>query len=129
MKVAPRKISRTRRAIKVASMLTCFVLGLLAYAGGSARATLAASAEKQMKYEVTIDNFSFGPTDLTVPAGSMVTWVNHDDVPHTVVSTEKKFASKALDTGEKFTFEFKVAGTYEYFCSLHPKMTAKVVVQ
>ncbi|MGH9702378.1 MAG: cupredoxin domain-containing protein [Candidatus Acidiferrales bacterium] len=107
----------------------CFALGCLAYTGGSARATLAAPAEKQLKYEVNIDNFSFGPMDLTVPAGSTVTWVNHDDVPHTVVSTEKKFGSKALDTGEKFSFEFKTAGTYEYFCSLHPRMTAKVVVQ
>ena len=129
MKVVPKKISRTRRAMTIASMLACFTVGLLAYVGGSARTVQAAPAEKQMKYEVNIDNFSFGPMDLTVPAGSTVTWVNHDDVPHTVVSTEKKFASKALDTDERFSFEFKTAGTYEYFCSLHPRMTAKVVVQ
>jgi plastocyanin len=80
--------------------------------------------------QVTIDNFSFAPTTLTVPAGTEVTWVNHDDIPHTVVSEDKTtFKSHALDTDEKFSFTFAKPGTYTYFCSIHPKMTAKVVVQ
>ena len=79
--------------------------------------------------EVAIDNFAFGPTDLTVAVGTTVTWTNRDDIPHTVVSTDKVFKSKVLDTNEKFSFTFGTPGTYPYFCSIHPKMTGKVVVQ
>jgi plastocyanin len=79
--------------------------------------------------KITIDNFSFTPGDVTVPTGTTITWVNHDDVPHTVVSTDKKFKSKALDTDDTFSFTFTQAGTYEYYCSVHPKMTAKVTVK
>jgi plastocyanin len=79
--------------------------------------------------EVKIDNFSFGPGTLTVPVGSTVTWMNRDDIPHTVVSTDGVFKSKVLDTDEKFSFTFTKAGTFPYFCSIHPKMTGKVVVQ
>ncbi len=89
----------------------------------STQATQAATAE------VKIDNFSFGPAALTVAVGATVTWVNHDDIPHTVVSTEGAFKSKVLDTDEKFSFTFSKAGSYPYFCSIHPKMTGKVVVQ
>ena len=80
---------------------------------------------------VKIDNFSFGPVTLTVPVGTTVTWINRDDIPHTVVSTDdsKTFKSKVLDTDEKFFFTFNKAGTYPYFCSIHPKMTGKVIVQ
>jgi plastocyanin len=78
---------------------------------------------------VTIDNFSFGPATLTVSAGATVTWTNRDDIPHTVVSTEGAFKSKAVDTDEKFSYTFAKPGTYAYFCSIHPKMTGKVVVQ
>jgi plastocyanin len=87
--------------------------------------TTAETASTQVK----IDNFSFGPASLTVAAGTTVTWTNHDDVPHTVVSEDKLFKSKALDTEDKFSFTFTKPGTYSYFCSVHPKMTAKVVVQ
>jgi plastocyanin len=79
--------------------------------------------------EVKIDNFSFGPTALTVPVGTTVTWTNRDDIPHTVVSTDGVFKSKALDTDDKFSFVFSKPGTYSYFCSIHPKMTGQVVVQ
>ena len=79
--------------------------------------------------EVKIDNFSFGPQTLTVAAGTTVTWTNRDDIPHTVVANDKMFKSKVLDTDEKFSYRFDKAGTYPYFCSIHPKMTAKVVVQ
>ncbi len=81
------------------------------------------------KSEVKIDNFSFAPGTVTVPVGTTVRWMNRDDVPHTVVSDDKIFKSKALDTDEEFAYTFTKAGTYSYFCSLHPKMTAKVVVQ
>jgi plastocyanin len=79
--------------------------------------------------KVNIDNFSFSPRTLTVPAGTTVIWINKDNVPHTVVSTDKTFASPALDTDEKFNYTFAKPGTYPYYCSVHPKMTAKVVVE
>jgi plastocyanin len=79
--------------------------------------------------EVKIDNFSFGPTTVTVAVGATVTWTNRDDIPHTVVSTDGVFKSKVMDTDEKFSFTFTKAGTFAYFCSIHPKMTGTVVVQ
>ena len=79
--------------------------------------------------EVKIDNFSFTPPTLTVKAGTQITWKNGDDIPHTVVSEDQSFKSKVLDTDEKFTFTASKPGTYSYFCSIHPKMTGKVVVE
>ena len=80
--------------------------------------------------EVKIDNFSFLPAVITVPAGTTVRWTNRDDIPHTVVSDDHTtFKSKPLDTDEQFTYTFTKPGTYSYFCSIHPKMTGKVVVQ
>ena len=79
--------------------------------------------------EVKIDNFSFAPGAFTVAVGTTVTWTNRDDIPHTVVSTNGVFKSKVRDTDEKFSYTFTKAGTYPYFCSIHPKMTGTVVVQ
>ena len=80
--------------------------------------------------EIKIDNFSFGPMTSAVAPGTTVTWINNDDVPHTVVSDDKTtFKSRALDTGEKFSYTFAKPGKYSYFCSVHPKMTAEIVVQ
>jgi len=80
--------------------------------------------------QVKIDNFTFAPSTLTVVAGTTVEWINRDDIPHTVVSEDKTtFKSKALDTDDKFSYTFTKAGEYPYFCSIHPKMVAKVVVQ
>jgi len=79
--------------------------------------------------EVKIDNFSFTPPTLSVKAGTQITWTNADDIPHTVVSDNQSFKSKMLDTDEKFTFTASKPGTYSYFCSIHPKMTGKVVVE
>jgi plastocyanin len=78
---------------------------------------------------VKIDNFSFTPATLTVKAGTQITWTNADDIPHTVVSDSQEFKSKVLDTNETFTFTPSKPGTYSYFCSIHPKMTGKVVVE
>jgi plastocyanin len=79
---------------------------------------------------VKIDNFSFGPATITIPAGTTVTWTNNDDVPHVVTSDDNKmFKSKALDTDDRFSFTFTKQGTYNYYCAIHPKMTAKIVVQ
>jgi amicyanin len=78
---------------------------------------------------VKIDNFSFTPQTLTIYVGTTVTWTNRDDIPHTAVSTEGVFKSKVIDTDEKFSYTFTKAGTYSYYCTIHPKMTGKVVVQ
>ncbi len=81
--------------------------------------------------KIVIDNFAFQPKELTVPVGTEVTWVNHDDVPHTATSTAKPkaFDSGALDTDQTYSHVFTTAGEYEYFCAVHPKMTGKVVVK
>jgi plastocyanin len=96
---------------------------------GKSQDKAQAPNQKNDAHEVSIDNFSFTPMDMTIPAGSQVTWINKDDVPHTVVSVDHQFKSRALDTDEKFSFTFQNPGTYEYFCSVHPKMTGKIVVK
>lgn len=109
----------------IGSALSCLGTVLLA----CAVAITAHAQPKAVSAEVKIDNFSFGPQELKVPVGSTVTWTNRDDIPHNVVSTEGAFKSKVLDTDEKFSFTFTKPGTYPYFCSIHPKMTGKIVVQ
>jgi plastocyanin len=78
---------------------------------------------------VVVDNFSFAPATATVRVGTTVTWTNRDDIPHNVVSPEQKFKSRVLDTDERFSHTFEVAGTYKYYCSLHPRMTGQIVVR
>jgi plastocyanin len=78
---------------------------------------------------VTIDNFTFSPKELTVAVGTTVKWVNHDDIPHTVVNTDKAFRSKALDTDDAFSYTFASVGSFDYFCGLHPHMVGKVIVK
>ena len=95
----------------------------------SAPQMLAATADETPQNQVKIDNFAFTPATITVSTGTQVKWVNHDDIPHNVVSDDKSFKSKALDTDQEFTFTFTKPGTYTYFCSIHPKMTGKVVVK
>jgi len=103
------------------------VVVLFAGAGRTASQGVSNSAGPT---EVKIDNFTFAPMNLTVAAGTTVKWVNRDDIPHTVVSEDKStFKSEALDTDDSFSYTFTKPGTYTYFCSIHPKMTAKVLVQ
>ena len=90
---------------------------------------LAATTAQAADADVAIDNFTFGPQELHVKAGATVTWVNRDDIPHTVTSTTLAFRSKALDTNDKFSFTFTTPGSYKYFCSLHPHMTGTIVVE
>jgi len=117
-----------RRSVSIASLATALVLGMGALGAGQQRFELSAQ-QKPETAEVKIDNFSFGPAALTVPVGTTVSWTNRDDIPHTVVSTDGVIKSKVLDTDEKFSFTFNKAGSYPYFCSIHPKMTGKVIVQ
>ena len=117
-----------RRSVSIAVVTAALAIGMGTAATGQGNVS-AAAQEKPATAEVKIDNFSFGPATLTVPVGASVTWTNRDDIPHTVVSTDGVFKSKVLDTDEKFSFTFSKAGTYPYFCSIHPKMTGKVIVQ
>ena len=105
----------------VVAMLTGPLVGALLAFG--------AVAAQENPAEVKIDNFTFTPQELTVPIGATVKFVNHDDIPHTVVDKNKAFRSKALDTDDSFTFTFASAGTYDYFCGLHPHMTGKIIVK
>jgi plastocyanin len=107
------------RAVVVATLLGPIAGAMIAYGA------LAA----QEPNEVVIDNFTFGPHDLTVAVGTTVKWVNHDDIPHSVVDTNKAFRSKALDTDDAFSFTFASAGSFDYFCGLHPHMQGKIIVK
>ncbi|SRR5258708_36030042 len=117
-----------RKSVSIAVLTATLLFGAGAATTG-VKNVMANAQQKPETTEVKIDNFSFGPATLTVPAGTSVTWTNRDDIPHTVVSTDGVFKSKVLDTDEKFSFTFSKAGTYPYFCSIHPKMTGKVIVQ
>jgi plastocyanin len=117
-----------RNNVWVASVTVPVMIAMLLLLAGSpsVRANDHSSAANAA---VKIDNFVFGPQTLTVPVGTTVTWTNSDDIPHTSVSTEGVFKSKVLDTDENFSYTFTKAGTYPYYCTIHPKMTGKVVVQ
>ncbi len=78
---------------------------------------------------IHVDNFTFTPVETTVAPGTTITWVNDDDIPHTVVATDGTFKSKALDTEDQFTVTMTEPGEYVYFCSLHPRMTGKIIVK
>lgn len=97
--------------------------------GAMAGLVFATSAAQAATVEVKIDNFVFNPQTVTVKAGDTVTWVNHDDIPHTATSKTGVFRSKALDTDDKFSFTFTTPGSFAYFCALHPHMTGSIVVE
>jgi plastocyanin len=99
--------------------------------GALVLATAATASVAVPDATVTVDNFTFGPNALTVPAGTRVVWTNQDDIPHKVVEDAdvRRFKSPALDTGDSFSFVFAQPGTYHYFCSLHPRMQGTVVVR
>jgi plastocyanin len=118
-----------KRIIWVVGLVVMTMAALALIATKQQAVQASAQATQTATTEVKIDNFSFGPAALTVAVGTTVTWVNHDDIPHNVVSTDGLFKSKVIDTDEKFSFTFTKAGTFPYFCGIHPKMTGKIVVQ
>jgi plastocyanin len=77
---------------------------------------------------VSIDNFAFVPATLTVPAGSTVTWTNHDEEPHTVAASDGSFHSPGMGSQGTYSHTFATAGRFDYVCSIHPFMHATVVV-
>jgi plastocyanin len=108
------------RAVIVAMLIGPIVGAMLA---------AASVAAQDATNVISIDNFIFTPSELTVAVGTTVKWVNHDDIPHLVVNKDKVFRSKALDTDDSYSFTFTSAGTFDYFCGLHPHMVGKVIVK
>ena len=117
----------TKKNVWIAGVVMPVVIAMLLCAGSS-RVT-ATDQPSAANATVKIDNFVFGAEAITVPVGTTVTWTNSDDIPHTAVSTDGVFKSKVMDTDEKFSYTFTKAGTYTYYCSVHPKMTGQVVVK
>ena len=117
-----------RNSVWGASLTASVIIAIALLVAGSPNVT-ANDQPSAASAEVKIDNFVFGPQTITVPVGATVTWTNKDDIPHTTASTDGVFKSKVMDTDEKFSFKFTKAGTYSYYCTIHPKMTGKVVVQ
>ena len=107
------------RAVIVALLLGPVVGAMLAFG------TFAAEEANV----ITVDNFTFTPPELTVAVGTTVKWLNHDDIPHNVVEKNKAFRSKVLDTDDSYSFTFASAGTFDYFCALHPHMQGKIIVK
>jgi amicyanin len=108
--------------INAKSVMKCVIAGV------AAAFVFAATPALAEDVAVKIGNFTFGPQEVKVKAGTTVTWTNEDDIPHTVVSPNS-FRSKVLDTDGKYSFTFTTPGTYKYFCSLHPHMTGTIVVE
>jgi plastocyanin len=108
------------RAVVVAMLLGPIAGAMLAFG------SLAATEEPNA---VTIDNFTFTPKELTVAVGTKVKWINHDDIPHNVIEKNTSFRSKALDTDDEYSYTFASAGTFDYFCGLHPHMQGKIIVK
>ena len=113
----PSNGQRCRASRPLAGLL---LAGALAAWGAPARAA---------GVNVSIDNFTFSPAELTVAPGTTVSWTNADDIPHTVTASDRSFKSKPLDTNDHFAFTFTKPGDYAYFCSLHPHMTGKIIVK
>ncbi len=106
------------------------LLGVAALAA-SVRATASARPgdEHPARVAVAIENYAYQPDPITVAHGTTVVWTNRDEVQHTVVSNDKLFSSPQLETNQHFEFTFKKTGTFAYFCSLHPEMKGKVIVE
>jgi plastocyanin len=118
----------TKKSVWVAGLGAPVMIAMLLLLVGSP-SVKANEQPSAANVAVKIDNFVFGPQAITVPVGTTVTWTNSDDIPHTAVSTDGVFKSKVMDTEEKFSYTFTKAGTYSYFCSVHPKMTGQIVVK
>ncbi|RKP55694.1 cupredoxin domain-containing protein [Pararobbsia silviterrae] len=129
--VPPVQSSARRRFARLALGAPCAatIAGWLGVIPGAIQTARAADA--QAPNTIVIDNFSFAPAMLTVAVGTKVVWVNHDDIPHTIVNdaTPRAFKSPPLDTDDTFAYTFSEAGTFKYFCSIHSHMTGTVVVR
>jgi plastocyanin len=122
-------ISHFRSAAARFAISRAVIIAMLAGPIVGAMLAAASVAAPDATNVITIDNFTFTPPELTVAVGTTVKWVNHDDIPHTVANKDKAFRSQALDTDDSFSYTFASAGTFDYFCGLHPHMVGKVIVK
>jgi plastocyanin len=125
----PMLISQLRFAAARFALNRGLVVALLLGPVAGAMLAFGAVAAQDASDVITIDNFTFTPKEMTVAVGTTVKWVNHDDIPHTVVEKKTTFRSKALDTDDSYSFTFTSAGTFDYFCGLHPHMVGQVIVK
>jgi plastocyanin len=126
--VASRFLRKLNMGVLASAMFVA--LALLSNTQGSNAGPRVLSAPKAANTQITINNFSFSPQTIAVPVGATVTWTNHDSAPHIVTSANNRFnKSSVLKAGETFSNTFVTAGTYSYFCSIHPQMTGKITVR
>jgi len=107
--------------------LAAFALALCA--AFAIPAIFVSAATPATAVDLNIAKFAFAPKDITVAPGTKVVWTNHDETPHTVTSKDKSFASKGLDTDDKFEHTFDSEGDFNYICTVHPFMTGVVHVR
>jgi plastocyanin len=98
---------------------------------GTAMGWRGGFAAPAVQTQVTIQGYAFSPARLTVRPGTTVVWINRDSDAHTVTDATgpQRFQSPGLDTGAKFAVTFRKAGTYQYFCSVHPFMHGTIIVR
>ncbi len=121
--------ARLRAALVIGVALAGLAIPVALLAADPASSTSTQQVAKAEGPQVTINNFQFAPATLTVPAGTTVTWINHDEDTHTVTAANRLFSSQGLDPGQSFTHTFTTPGTYSYYCAIHPHMTATVIVK
>lgn len=114
----------TSLLLRAGTMLALAFCAALAVPG-----IFAAAAGPAPAIDINIAKFAYGPKEITVAPGTKITWINHDETPHTVTSNDKSFGSKGLDTDDKFEHTFATEGDFNYICTLHPFMTGVVHVR
>jgi plastocyanin len=107
----------------------CAALALGFFAAFVMPAIFAAAAAPAPTVDLNIDKFAFAPKEITIAPGTKIIWTNRDEAPHTVTSNDKSFASKGLDTDDKFEHTFASEGEFDYICTVHPFMKGIVHVR
>jgi plastocyanin len=130
MIMTPRIHQTTSALLLAFALFGSLLLGpAMTLAPAQAADTAVATATQTAMAEISIDNFTFSPAEITVPVGATVTWTNKDDIPHLVVEKSGAFRSKALDTDDKFSRTFDQAGVVDYYCGMHPHMIGRIIVK
>src|SRR3982750_2312104 len=115
--------SRSAQQLRTAS----FIIALMSGAVFTSSASMAAAPGNAV--DIDIAKFAYGPKEITVAPGTRITWTNHDQAPHTGTSSDKSFASKGLDTDDRYEHTFAAEGDFGYICTVHPFMTGVVHVR
>ncbi len=112
-----------------ATMMACGTMGpghMRGRMGSSPPQTPVVSQSSELTVEM--DDFAFWPNDLTVKAGTRVTWINRDAVPHDATEDTGAWASQLLGSGDEDTLAFDRPGTFSYYCTIHPQMRGTLTV-